>query len=225
MSTTVDNIQGKVAAVVDQDQDTSNISADDYALRLTFINNREREWAEAGRWPSLYKEFITNTSTATGNVTVSLPGDFRVEAGFPRAYDGSTEYEYSVIEPQREKQYSSTDKYVKKYGNENTGHTMVFNSAGFASGSTIFVPYFSYPSSHASPANVIYCPNPEYISTGVIADVWEAGEDARFQIKKSEADQILENMLEFGMTPSEGSADDRVKVVEQTRHDFKWGRD
>lgn len=216
---TVDEIQGKVAAVVDQDQDTANISTDDYALRLRFINNRERQWAEVARWPSLYKDYFTNTSTATGNATVSLPSDFRVEAGFPRAYVDGTEYEFAVIEPQKAGQYSTTDKYVKKYKSN-----FVFNVAGFASGSTIAIPYFSTPSSHASPSNVIACPNPEYIASGVIADVWEAGEDARFQIKKSEADDILQNMLEFEMTPSEGNADDRVKPVEITRHNYRWGR-
>jgi hypothetical protein len=55
--------------------------------------------------------------------------------------------------------------------------------------------------------------------------VWEAREDARFQIKKGEADVILKDMLEFEMTHSEASDDDRIKPYEQTRYNFKWGRD
>jgi len=53
MSFTVDDVQSRVAAVVDQDEDTENISSTDYSLRLKYINRRERKWAEVGKWPSL----------------------------------------------------------------------------------------------------------------------------------------------------------------------------
>lgn len=228
MSTTVDDIQSRVAAYIDQDEDSSNISSDDYSLRLEFINKRERQWAETGRWDVLYKEYLTNTSTSTGNLTVSLPADFRVEAGFPRAYVDGTEYEFPIIGPTEEKQYASSNRYVKKLGNEQSGYDIVFHpgtsSGQLASGATIFLSYYAMPTSHASPANVVQCPNPEYIVHGVIADVWEANEDARFQIKKDEADRILQNMLEFEMTPSVADTRHRVRNVEETRYNFRWGK-
>jgi hypothetical protein len=229
MAHTVDDIQASVAAVVDQDEDTSNISSDDYSLRLDFINQRERKWSEVGRWRALYKEYSTLTSTSSGNVTVALPADFRVEAGFPQAYSNGAMREFSVVKGTQKEQYASTDDYVSIQGNPHSGYYMVFRPgvSGYqlGSGASIYLSYYSVPTSLASPADTITCPNPDYIITGVISDVWEAREDARFQIKKGEADVILKDMLEFEMTHSEASDDDRIKPYEQTRYNFKWGRD
>lgn len=230
MSITVDNIQSQVAGVVDQDQDTSNISTTDYDLRLSYLNRRERMWSELGKWQCLYKEFHSCTSLDSGNASVALPTDFRFIASFPKiTYDGVNTEEFPVIRGQEEGQRLSTDKYVKILGNSNNGYCMVVNpgtSSGFmVSGASIFVPYFLTPSSHVSPADVVYCPNPDYLVQGVIADIWEAREDARFQQAKVEANRILQNMLEFEMTPSEASADNRVRTVEETKYGFRLGRD
>lgn len=225
---TVDDIQAAVAGVVDLDQDTANIADSDYSLRLNYINNRERKWAESGRFRVLYKEYFTNTSTATSNVTVSLPTNFRVEAGFPTAIISGTEYQLSIIRSQEKAQYNSSDRYSTIAGNNQTGFSLVIHpgtsSGQLASGSTIQIPYYATPSSLASPANTVLCPNPQYLIEGVIADVWRAREDARFQINESTANQILANMLEFETTPSEAAADDRVRTVEQTRYNFRWGK-
>jgi len=221
---TLDDIQSAVAAIVDQDQNTSNIDSDDYSLRLNYINHRERKWAEVGKWRLLYKEFNTLTSTATGNLTVTLPEDFRIEAGFPII--GGTEH--PIVVGTQKGQKDASDNYVVMGGNSNSGYSMTIHSgtnAALSSGASIFVNYYSFPTSLASPTNVITCPNPEYIITGTVADIWEAREDARFQLKKDEADVILKDMLEFEMTPSEGADNDRVKSVDETRHHFRWGRD
>jgi hypothetical protein len=98
-------------------------------------------------------------------------------------------------------------------------------SGHLESGASIYVPYYAYPASLASPANQVSCPNPDYLVQGVIGDIWEAREDARFQQAKAEADMILKNMLEKEFTPNEASANDRVKTVEQTRYGFRLGRD
>ena len=105
---------------------------------------------------------------------------------------------------------------------------MVVNSTNanrqLVSGASIKVLYFSTPVSLASPADIVTCPNPEYIIQGVIADVWEAQEDARFQAAKVEANLILQNMLEFEFTPSEASHDRLVKTIDETRFSYRWGR-
>ena len=217
---TIDEVQSQVAAIVDQDNDTSNISATDYSLRLNYINRRERMWSELGKWQCLYKEYNTLTSVSSGNASVSLPSDFRYIASFPKIAGD----EYTVIRAQEESQYLSTDKYVKLLGNKNSGHYMVAPSE-LASGASIFVSYYTTPTSHTSPANVVFCPNPDYVVEGVIADIWEAREDARFQQAKVEANRILQNMLEFETTPSEASADASVRTVETTRYGFRIGRD
>lgn len=229
MAITVDTVQSRIAGVVDQDQDTTNISAADYALRLNYINRRERMWAEAGKWSALTKEFNSLTSTATGNTSVTLPDDFRSLAIYPTiTYDGTNTEDFQEIRAQEENRFDpAVSKYVKISGNPNSGYSMVVNpgvaSRQLASGASIKVVYFSIPTSLASPANVVTCPNPDYIVQGVIADVWEAQEDARFQAAKVEANLILQNMLEFEFTPSEAAYNRQVKTMEQ-RISFRWGR-
>jgi len=227
---TVDEIQSRIASVLDQDEDTDNISSNDYSLRLKYINKREQDWAEAGRWQCLYKEYHTLTSTNSGNTSIALPADFRDIASFPKiTYDGSTTKEFPIIRGQEEGQYLSTDRYAKLLGNPHGGYYLKVNpgtsSGQLASGASIYIPFISVPTSLASPADIVTCPNANYLVTGVISDVWEAREDARFQGKRAEANQILINMLEREFTPSEASADDRVKTVEETKYSFRIGRD
>ena len=60
-------------------------------------------------------------------------------------------------------------------GNPYSGYTMVVNPATsdkqLASGASIKVLYFSTPASLASPADVVTCPNPEYLIEGVIENL------------------------------------------------------
>lgn len=220
MPFTVDQAQSRIASILDQNENASDVASTDYSLRLEFINKRERQWAEIGRWPELYREYYT---TSSGSATVALPADFRFEAGFPRSYVNGQNYEFPIVKGEEVRQYSSSDNYAVKTGNPNTGYFLTFNPAP-ASGATVFVNYYGSPTSLASPANLITCPNPDYIVAGVIADVWEAQEDARFQLKKQEAEEILQNAFENAMTPSVAAADDRVKPIEQTRYNYRWGK-
>ena len=230
MSTTVDDLQSRVAGVVDQDQDTTNLSTDDYALRLNYINRRERAWADIYDWQCLYKEYNTKTSTSSGNTSISLPADFRKLASFPAiTYDGVTTANFSEIRGQEEGQYNPvSSQYVKILGNPNSGYTMKVNPGTtdrqLISGASIYVSYYCNPASLASPTNVVTCPNPEYLIQGVVADIWEAREDARFQQAKVEANAILKNMLEREVTPTEAAAHSRVKTAEEIRG-FRLGRD
>jgi hypothetical protein len=227
---TVDDIQSRVAAVVDQDNDTSNISSADYALRLNFLNRRERTWSESGRYQVLFKRFNASTSQSTGNVTVSLPSDFRELSSFPDiTYDGQNTELFPEIQGQDEGQFLDSDRYVEIIGNSFDGYSMIVNPGtdnGFmASGASIKVPYYAVPTSHASPANNVTCPNPEYLVYGVIEDVFMAREDARSELARFKAETILANMLEKETTPSVAAYDNEVKTVEQTRFAFRIGRD
>lgn len=103
MAVTVDTIMSRVAGVVDQDQDTSNISSTDYSLRLNYLNRRERMWAETGKFDVLIKEYNTQTSTVSGNTSISLPADFRNLSIYPQiTYDGTQTKEFTEIRPQEE---------------------------------------------------------------------------------------------------------------------------
>lgn len=227
---TVDDIQSRVAAVVDQDNNTANISDADYSLRLNFLNRRERTWSEAGRFQVLFKRFNTSASQSTANVTVSLPSDFRELASFPEiTYDGMNTELFSEIQGQDEGQFNDSDRYVEILGNSFDGYSMVVHpgtSDGvLASGASIKVPYYATPTSHASPSNNITCPNPEYLVYGVIEDVFMAREDARSELARFKAETLLANMLEKETTPSVAAYDNEVKTVEQTRFAFRIGRD
>jgi hypothetical protein len=187
-------------------------------------------WAEAGKWQALVKEHNVLTSTNTANASISLPADFRTLASFPLiTADGTTTSQFTEIRPQEEEQFDKVvDKYVKILGNPYLGYTMVVNPGRtpnvLASGASVKVLYFSIPTSHASPANVVFCPNPDYLVQGVIADVWEAREDSRYQQAKVEANLILQNMLEFEQTPSEAAYNRRAKTVDETSYAFRWGK-
>lgn len=227
---TVDEIQARIAAILDQNQDTADISSDDYALRLNYINRREQKWGEVGKWQCLLKEYNTLTSTSSGNTSIAMPTDFRSLAGFPKiTFDGSTTQEFTAIRPQEEGQFDpASARYVKMMGNKASGFTMVVNSANsdrqLVSGASIKVLYFSSPASLASPADTVTCPNPDYLVQGVIADVWEARGDARFQQADVKANQILQNMIEFEVTPTEADYSTLVQTIDTRKFGYRWGR-
>ncbi len=50
---TLDEIESKIAAVVDQDEDTTSISADDYSLRKNYVNQSLNQWAAVYDWQVL----------------------------------------------------------------------------------------------------------------------------------------------------------------------------
>lgn len=231
MAVTVDDIQSRVAGMLDLDPDTSNISTSDYAIRLNYINRRERMWSEHGQWHALTKEYNVLASTSTGNASIALPSDFRNLVGFPKiTYDGVNTEAFAQISLQEREQFDdAVSRYVIITGNPNTGYNMFVNPAttsrNLTSGASIKIVYHATPTSMASPADVVTCPNPEYLVQGVISDFWESRGDPRFQNARLEANLILQNMIEFENTPSEASYNDRVRTVEQTRHNFRLGRD
>lgn len=221
----LDNIQGKIAAIIDKNEDTADISSADYSLRREYINMAQGEWAETYDWQSLYRESNLRVSTSTGNASVVLPADFRKLAAFPRiAYDGVTTENFPEIRPQDKHMYDSTDRYVYLLGDQNTGHIMFVNAGTLASGASINLPHYISPSSLVSPANIAMCPNPEYLVQRTLAYLWEADADQRFPQAKVEADKILQKMLEFEQTPGEAQ-ENRVYTVERKQfNSFRWGK-
>lgn len=220
-----DLIQSRVAALVDEDPDSSNISTADYALRLTYMNMALQEWAEAYDWQTLYSEYNTLTSTSTGNASIALPNNFRKLASFPViTYDNATSAKFPDTKPQDAGQYGSTDKRVEITGNPQSGYNMAVIGTALSSGASIKVPYFMSVQSLASPANIAEIPNPDYLVKRTIAYWWEARGDDRFPQMKLEAERILGGMIDYENVFSEASADDRVKTTEETHNgDFRWG--
>lgn len=221
----VNLLQSKIASVLDQDPDTTNISTTDYALRLAYMNMALTDWAEANDWQTLYTEYNTLTSTTTGNASVALPSNFRKLASFPViTYDGANTKLFPETRPQDAGQYSSNDKRVEFTGNPQDGYNMAIFGTNLSSGISIKVPYFQSPQSLASPADIAEIPNSDYLVKRTMAYWWEARDDARYALMKQEAERILGNMIDYENVFSVASTDDRVKTVEETRYgDRRWG--
>ena len=225
LNETLDNIQSKVSSILDQNEDTSDISAADYSLRREYINMAQREWAETSDWRSLYRESNLRVSTSTGNASVVMPADFRKLANFPRiTFDGVTSEYFPEIRPQERYMYADTDRYITITGDQNAGFVMFINAGTLASGASIGLPYYRSPASLVSPANIAMCPNPEYLVQRTLAYWWESAADTRFPQAKAEADKILRQMLEYEQVYGEGY-DNRVYTVERTDfNSFRWGK-
>lgn len=221
----LDNIQGRIAAILDQDEDTSNISTADYSLRREYINMAQREWSEAYDWKSLYREGNLSVSTSTGNASVVLPDDYRKLASFPRiTFDGVTTENFPEIRPQEAYMYADTDRYITVSGDQSTGHIMFVNAGTLASGASIKLPYYASPASLVSPADIAMCPNPEYLVQRSLAYWWESADDGRFPQAKLEADKILRQLLEHEQVYGEGY-DNKVYTVERKDfNSFRWGK-
>lgn len=224
MRESVDNIQGKIAGLVDQDPTIANIATDDYALRLSYINLALREWAEAYDWQALYKEFNSLVSTSAGNASIALPGDFRKLASFPViTYDGSNTFQFPETRPQSRGQYAETDRHIEILGN-NQGYVMRVYGSTLASGASVYVPYYASVQSLVSPSNVPEIPNTDFLVKRTVAYWWQARNDIRGYDMQAEAQRILVNLISFEDTFGEASTFDRVKTPEETKFkDMRWG--
>lgn len=223
---TVDDIQSRIAAIVDQDEITTNITSTDYSLRLKYINMALAEWGETYDWQVLFREYNTQTSTSTGNTSITLPTNFRKLASYPLiTYDGVTAKEFPEALPQEGGRFSDTDLRIEIHGDMMNRYTMRVLGTNLVSGASIKVPFYASPQSVASPANVPEIPNPEFLVKRTIAYIWEAREDSRFPLLKQEAEKLLRNMIEYDNVFSEASTFDRVRTVEQNRYGFRLGRD
>lgn len=222
-----DEIQSRIAALVDQDESTANISATDYSLRLKYINMALKEWSESSQWQQLFGEYNMRISTSSGNASVVLPNDFRKLAGYPLiTWEGTTTDKFSEVLPQDDAQYLDTDKRAWILGDPGSAYILRIFGVTLVSGASVKVPYYQSVGSLVSPANIAEIPNTDYLVQKTIAYIWEAREDARFPQAKAEAERILANMIEYESVFSRAATYDRVKTYEETRSgDFRWGKD
>lgn len=220
---TLDSIQSRVASVVDQDENTSNIDSTDYSLRLAYINRSLFRWAEIQDWQVLFKEYNMLVSTSTGNASVVLPTDFRRLAGYPQiTFDAVTTDLYPEVLPQ-EDNYEASERRVWILGDPSDRYILRVFGATLASGASVKVPYFASPVSLASPADIAEIPNTEYLVQDCIAQLWESREDNRFPQAKADAERILQNMMTFENTHNSASDYNRVKTVDERKYGMRWG--
>ena len=227
---TLEEIQARIAAIIDQDSEAPDYSSEDWLLRRRYINMAQDEWAQLYNWPSLFREYNTMTSTSTSNVTVSLPTDFRVISGYPKVPTNGTNDEFPQVLPQQRSQKDKTDKYFYQVGDRRLGYSLVFNpgtaSGQFASGASIYINYFATPASLVSPSDISSCPDAEYLVKRATAYLLESREDPRYPNAKVEDEKILQRLLKRETTHNESQNDySRIRTVEETRYGFRIGRD
>jgi len=68
---TLEEIQARIAALIDQDSQAPDQTSEDWLLRRRYVNMAQDEWGELYDWRVLYKEYNTMTSTPTSNITVA----------------------------------------------------------------------------------------------------------------------------------------------------------
>jgi len=230
MAVNVQEIQNRIGAGLDQVASVT-AGAEDWDLRLKYINMAQTEWSQFYDWQVLYKEYNTLTSTSTGNTSISLPSDFRKLASFPKVvYDGTNTSEYEEVRPQERTQKVDTDKYQYIMGNDSDGYTMVINSGNadrqLPSGASIFISYYATAGSLASPTDISPIPDANYLVHRALAYIFQSADDTRFQIELGEADKLLARMLEREAVHSEAANDySRIRTVEEKRYGFRIGRD
>jgi len=222
----VDEVQSRIAALVDQDESTANISATDYSLRLKFINMAMHEWQEINNWQVLTDEYNSLVSTSANNASIVLPATFRKLAGPVQiTYDGVTTNNFPETRLQDDTSYDATFKRICILGNPNSQYILRVFGVTLASGASVKVPYIKSVASLVSPTNITEIPNPEFLTKRTVAYLWEAREDPRYPGMKDEAEKILRNMIEYENVFGYHADFDRVKTVEETTHGFRLGRD
>lgn len=220
---TLNDIIVKVSAVVSQTTSVTDTSTE-YGLWRSYVNMAQKEWAETYDWQVLFTEYNTMTSNASGNATIAMPGNFRKLSGYPKITDdGTNTHEYSLIDPQKKTMMGAGEFYSYLLHSAG-GVNLIVNPGTLASGASIFVSYWKSPASLVSPANVVDCPNSDYLVQRTIAYVWESREDNRFPQAKAEADKILSRLLE--MENTQGQAyDNKIIMNEERNFNFRLGRD
>ena len=226
---TVNQIMQAVAATVNQEATAPSATSSENALWLAFLNRGVREWSEAQDWDVLRKTFLPGV-TGMSWATVSLPTDFKKLAASPRIHlNGESEGGTEIPEILQEERglYNSTDKYLYQVGNTSDGFSLIFHPGTLSSGASIEIPYYSVPTSLASPNDVPVTLDSEYLIDRTIAYIFEARSDPRFQGQESKARERLLQMIEdTNMTKYNSySNPNYVQNAPMRKMGFRMGRD
>ena len=186
-----------VAATVNQEATAPTAGGSEYNLWLEYINRTIDEWGQAHDWDVLRKTFqpsVLGVSVAT----IALPDDFRKLSGPVKlGILGETNPQEIPIElPERAGMHNSTDEYLTIQGDTSVGRSLLFSQGTLASGASLTIPYFSTPTSLASPAQVSQIPDPQFTVDRVISYIFESRSDPRFQIVENKARDRLLTMIE-----------------------------
>jgi len=221
---TVNELQSKIATIIDHTVTAPGSSTDEFAWRLGFINRAYQEWATAYDWEALRKEVFLGV-TGVSQASISLPADFRKMAMEPILY-GDADINYAVsypeIPPEDRKLYLDSDEYFYILGSREN-QTMILNPATLASGASLLISYFSFPTSLVSSGDSTVISDPEFVVDRTIAYILQTRSDPRYQQIESSAREKLIQMVDN--EKDKGLSMNNPVMTPEQRSGFRIGRD
>jgi len=219
---TVTELQKRIASIVDERYATPTVGGEEWELRLSLLNQAQDEWASAHEWESMRKYYYPNI---TVGATITLSADFSEFSDNPRLYGGSYSNgkEWPLIKPTEMNLHTSESEYGYKMGNPAEGYSIIWNPGTLASGSSIQIAYYAFPTSLASPTDITQVDTPDYLVKRAISMRWEIANDSRYQQMEARAREILLQAVENDNAQAE-PIKDRV-LTEMQEAGFRFGRD
>lgn len=196
---TLNTVLTDIAAIIDQD--TAAVTGTDLSVRVNLVNQAQREWAETYQWKDL--QFKLNPSFGLSATSLGLPSNFKKLMSPVYDIAKTSDNEYREITRADAFVKDSTDRYVTVNGNDADGRYLFINPA-LISGASVVLTYQAYPSSVATLADTVTCPNPQFITNRVLSHIMAARSDERFPQFKAYADDQLSNLIEEESTLSGG---------------------
>lgn len=224
---TLNSLISDISSVVDQTTTVPTQGGAEWNLRKSWINRSIEEYGHAYDWEALRKvAWISVTGVSQGSLT--MPLDFRKMARMPLYFSSGVTggEEWSEIIPDEIGAHDSTEKFFYILGDRGAGRTMIWNPATIASGASLMITYFAFPTSLTSPADTVLLENPEFLINRTIAYIFEARSDSRFQGFEARARENLLSMIDNQNDTSRAFGEnDNVKTREEKYWGFRIGRD
>lgn len=170
---------------------------DDLAVRINYVQQAVREWADASRW----KELSTPINLLATLGTLSLPLDFKELETLPTDVNNQTYPEILAKDVFRQ---GEGDKYSFLTGNESAGYILTFNN--LPSLATISTVYQRSPSNMVTLSDICEVPDDQYVVQKVISLVLQSRSDERFPLVEADANRRLQNMMGRAMNQTPGGS-------------------
>jgi hypothetical protein len=225
MRLTVDDIMTQIAASVNQEA-TSPTGAE-YTLWLAYINRAVAEWSEAHDWEVMKKTYLPSV-TAASTATVPLPTNFKKLSGPVKYWSGNITggEDWPEILPEEISIYNTQDKYFTITGDISSGFYLLWNPATLPSGASISIPYYSMPTSLASPSQVPVVTDSQFLVDRTIGFILESRSDSRFQETETKArDKLLEMVENAKLAKYNPYTSPQPVSNTLRRQGFRMGRD
>jgi len=225
MSWSILDIQEQIAIELDQSNSSATEGGTDWSIRMKAINRSNRDWSESIDWDVLHKT-SNGLTTVAGNASYTLPTGFKKLDGFPKiTSDGTTAYDFPIVDISKNRRYVDSDKFVNVVGNEKDGYHMVIHADTVASGASVQITYWANAASLASAVDVSECPDPSFLVQRSLYYLYKGREDGRFPEAKAESERILARMIESEASKGLGHAEPSVSVGPEAYSSWRIGRD